>query len=76
MPTKPKRGLFPEPCKNCNVSKVDSGEMVDGLDMQKSSRRSLKTTLKKFLKLFGGGLGKLDMKPAVSISLKEGLKPY
>ena len=55
-----------------NYTKVDIDEMVDGLDIQCSSKRSLKSTLKKFPKLFGGDLGKLDMGPA-SISLKEGL---
>ena len=58
-----------------NFIKDDIDEMVDGLDIQRSSKSSLKTTLKKFPKLFSEGLGKLDMEP-VSISLKEGLKPY
>ena len=49
--------------------------MVEGLNIQSSSKRSLKSTLKKFPKLFGGGFRKLDMDP-VSISLKEGSKPY
>ena len=58
-----------------NYTKVDNDQMVDGLDIQISSKRSLKSTLKNFPKLFGGGLGKLVMEP-VSISLKEGSKPY
>ena len=49
--------------------------MVDELDVQRSSKRALKSTLKKFPKLFGGGLGLLDMEP-VSIKLKEDSKPY
>ena len=60
---------------DANYTKVDIDEMVDGLDIQSSSKRSLKSMLQKFSKLFGGGLGKLDMEP-VSISLKKGSKPY
>ena len=58
-----------------NYTKIDFDEMVDGLDIQSSSKRPFKSTLKKFPKLFGCGLGKLDMEP-VSISLKEGSKSY
>ena len=60
---------------DANYIKVDINDVMDGLDIQSSSKRSLKSTLKKFPKLFGGGLGKLDMKP-VSISVKEGSKPH
>ena len=60
---------------DANYTKVNIDEMVDGLDIQRSSKRSLRSTLNKFQKLFGGGVGKLDMEP-VSISLKESLKPY
>ena len=60
---------------DANYTKVDIDEMVDGLDIQNSSKRSLKSMLKKFPKLFGGGLRKLDMEP-ISISLKEDSKPY
>ena len=60
---------------DANYTKVDIDEMVYGLDIQRSSKRSLKSTLKKFLKLFGGSLGKLDMEP-VLICFKEGLKLY
>ena len=60
---------------DANCSKVNINEMVDRLDIQSPSKRSLKSTLKKFPKLFGDGLIKLDMEP-VSISLKEGSKPY
>ena len=60
---------------DANYTKVDIDEMVDGLDIQRSSKRSFKTSLKNFPKLFGGGLGKLDMDP-VSIYLKEGSKLY
>ena len=60
---------------DANYSKVDINKMVDGLDIQRSSKRALKFTLKKFPKLFDCGLGKLDMEP-VSINLKEASKPY
>ena len=60
---------------DANYTKVDIDEMVDGLDIRGSSKKALKSTLKKFPKLFGGGLGKLEMEP-VSITLKEGSKPY
>ena len=49
--------------------------MVDELEINRSSKKALKSTLKKFPTLFGGGLGLLDMEPA-SIKLKEGSKPY
>ena len=42
---------------DANYTKVDIDEMVDGLNVQRSSKRSLKAMLKKFPKLFGGGLG-------------------
>ena len=60
---------------DANCTKVNIGEIVDGLNIQRSSERCFKSTLKKFPKLFGGGLGKLDMEP-VLISLKESSKPY
>jgi hypothetical protein len=40
-----------------NYSKVDIDIMVDELDIKESSKLKLKRTLKKFLTLFGGGLG-------------------
>ena len=49
--------------------------MVDELEIYRSSKKALKSTLKKFPTLFGGGLGLLAMEP-VSIKLKEGFKPY
>ena len=49
--------------------------MMDNLDIQWSSKRILKSTPKEYPKLFGDGLGKLYKKP-VSITLKEGSKPY
>ena len=55
-----------------NYTKVDIDIIVDGLNIQRSSKRALKVTLKK---QFGGRLGKLDIAP-VNIKLKEGLKPY
>ena len=60
---------------DANYTKVDIDVMVDELDITRSSKRALKSTLKKFPTLFGGGLGLLDMEP-VSIKLKEGSKPY
>ena len=68
-----------EECQGCildaNYTKVNIDLMVDGLDIQRSSKRALKPTLKKFSKLFGGNLGKLDMEP-ISITLKKGSKPH
>ena len=49
--------------------------MVDNLDIQQSSKRALKSTLKNYPKLYGGGLGKLNIEP-VLITLKEGSKLY
>ena len=60
---------------DANYTKVEIDEMVDILDIQRSSKRALKSTLKKFPKLFGGGLGKLGMEP-VWITLKESPKLY
>ena len=37
-----------------NYTKVDIDVIVDGLDIQRSSKRTLKVTLKKYPKLFGG----------------------
>ena len=56
-------------------TKVDFNEMLDNLHIQQSSKHALESTLKKFPKLFGGGLGKFDMKP-IPITLKEGPKLY
>lgn len=56
-------------------TKVDINVIVDGLDIQQLSKGSHKATLKKNPKLFGGGLGKLDIEP-VSKKMKEGSKPY
>ena len=59
-----------------DYSKVDIPAMVNELDITEASKRKLITTLQKFPKLFGGGLGKLtNMKPA-TIKLKKGSKPY
>ena len=60
---------------DANCTKVNIGEIVDGLNIQRSSERCFKSTLKKFPKLFNGGLGKLDMEPVLN-NLKESLKPY
>ena len=60
---------------DANYTKVDIDVMVDKLDIQRSSKSALKATLNKYLNLFGGGLGLLDMEH-VSIKLKEGSKPY
>ena len=48
--------------------------MVDDLNVPTSLKTKLKQTLNKFPVPFGGGLGKLKIKP-VSIELKEGAKP-
>ena len=58
-----------------DYSKVDIEEMVDGLDINRDSKRDLKKTLKKFPTLFGGGLGTLVGKEA-KIVLKKGAKPH
>ena len=51
--------------------------MVQKLNINKDIKWRLKDTLKKFLTLFGGGLGTLlDCFPPVKIKLKEGVKPY
>ena len=54
---------------------LDANYAEDDLDITRSNKRALKSTLKKFLNLFGGGLGLLDM-VYISIKLKEGLEPY
>ena len=60
---------------DAEFTKVDIDDMVDDLDIEQSSKRALKKTLKKFPDHFGDGLRLLDMKP-VSIKFKEGCKPY
>ena len=45
---------------DCNYSKVDIDALIAELDIDNSSRKQLRVTLRKFGKgLFGGGLGKL-----------------
>ena len=39
---------------DANYTKVDIVEMLDSLDIQQSSKKALKSTLKKYPKLFGG----------------------
>ena len=57
--------------------KVSIDEMIDNLDINNDIKRKLKDTLKKFLTLFCGGLGKLSKEfPAAHIKLKEGIIPY
>ena len=60
---------------DANYTKVDIDDMVANLDIQQSSKRALKSTLKKFGKILGAGLGKLYLE-SVLITLKEGSKPY
>ena len=56
--------------------KVDIDEMVNDLEINNIIMLQLKETLKKFLTLFGGGLGKLgEDYLAAKINLKEGMKP-
>lgn len=56
---------------DANYTKVNIDDIMDSLDIQWSGKRSLKATLKKYPKLFGGCLDKLKMEP-VSITMKEG----
>ena len=58
-----------------NYTKVDIDVIVDSLNIQRSSKRSFKSTLKKYPKLFGGGLVQSDME-LILITLKEDYKPY
>ena len=60
---------------DANYIKVNIIKIGDNLDIQQSTKMALKSMLKKFPKLFGGCLGKLDMEP-ISITLKEGSKLY
>ena len=50
---------------DANNTKVDIDIMVDEMDIQRSSKRALNSTLKKFPKLFGG-LGASVKKPESS----------
>ena len=71
-----------EECQRCildvNYTKVNIDDIVRGLDTQQSSKKALKlkVTLKKYHKLFCGGLTLVDIMKPVSIKLKEGLKPH
>ena len=56
---------------DCDYSKVDIKKIVNELNLTLASKIKLKTTLKKFPELFGGGLGKLKNGVA-SINLMEG----
>ena len=49
--------------------------MLEGLNIAKETKHKLKTTLKKYPTLFGGGSDTLDMKH-VEIELKEDAKLY
>ena len=60
---------------DADYSKVDIDAMVNNLDIRRDTKRKLTQTLKKFGTLFGGGLGKVDMK-SIDIELKEGTTPY
>ena len=46
--------------------------MVNELDIPRETKRKLTASLKRFKKLFGGGLGKLDINP-INIQLKPEL---
>ena len=62
---------------DCNYSKVDINALVAELDIDDSSRKQLRATLRKFEKgLFGGGLGKLTNCEPAHIKLKPGVIPY
>ena len=60
---------------DANYSKVDIDDMVNELDIPRETKRKLTATLKRFKKLFGGGLGKLDIDP-IDIQLKPDAIPY
>ena len=59
-----------------DYSKVDIDDMVNGLNIAKASKTKLKQTLKKFLTLFGEGLGILDILRPFDIEIQPGSKPY
>ena len=62
---------------DCNYTKVDIDALVAELDIDNSSRKQLRATLRKFEKgLFGGDLGKLTNCEPVHIKLKPGVVPY
>lgn len=61
---------------DADYSKVDIPAMVNELDITEASKKKLITTLQKFPKLFGGGLGCLRNQKPATIKLKEGLKPH
>ena len=48
---------------DCDYSKVDIDKMVRELKISTASKKKLCRTLKKFPKLFGGGLRKVDCEP-------------
>ena len=58
-----------------NYSKVNIDDMVEELDIKQDTKQKLSKTLKKFTKLFGGGLSKVDMKP-INLEFKERNKLY
>mmetsp|Transcript_27043 Transcript_27043/g.74278 ORF Transcript_27043/g.74278 Transcript_27043/m.74278 type:complete len:174 (-) Transcript_27043:671-1192(-) len=60
---------------DADYSKVDIDTMVDGLEITAASKEALKTTLKKYPTLFGGGLGLLRNIKPVTIELQPGVKP-
>ena len=61
---------------NCDYSKVDIEAKCNELDLSEALRKKLVHKLKKFPKLFGGGLGKLEKIAPVELELREGSKPY
>lgn len=58
-----------------DYTKVDINKMVSGLDTTRNSKKVLVIMLKKVPKLFGGGLGLLEIKP-MSNKFKEESKLY
>ena len=60
---------------DANYTKLDIDNMVKALDIATAIKHKLKKTLKKFKKLFGGGLGKVDIQP-VDLKVEEGTKSY
>ena len=58
-----------------DYSKVDIDDIVYDLDIAKSTKQKLKQTLKKYPTLYGGGLGRSEMRP-VEIELIPDTKLY
>ena len=61
---------------DADYSKVEIDDYIESLDyLDQSQKGDLLRTLKKFPVLFGGGLGRLNIKP-IHLEVKEGARPY